>query len=117
MIDAAVTECSFSGNISLAITSAAGADITLAASRCSGEIPMPTYAAITPPAIVAKPPVITAISSLFVRLSTYGLMSSGASVWPTKMFAEAESDSDPEVPMNRTITRAKSLTTHCRTPR
>ncbi len=37
-----VFECSFSGYISFAITSAAGADITLAASRCLAGTPMPT---------------------------------------------------------------------------
>ena len=36
---------------------------------------------------------------------------SGASVWPTKMFAEADSDSGPEVPISFIITTAKTLTT------
>ncbi len=44
-------------------------------------------------------------------------MSSGASVWPTKMLAEAESDSAPEVPIVFIITLAKTLTIFCRMPK
>jgi hypothetical protein len=66
--------------------------------------------------MVANPPVITAISSDFVIADTYGRMRSGASVWPTKMLAEADSDSAPEVPINFIITFANALTTSCSTP-
>ena len=43
-------------------------------------------------------------------------MSRGASVWPTKMLAEAESDSAPEVPQVRTMSQAKPRTIHCMNP-
>ena len=43
---------------------------------------------MTPPATVAKPPVIIAINSDFVILSIKGLITSGASVCPTKILAE-----------------------------
>ena len=66
---------------------------------------------------MAKPPTITAISSLSVMVSTKGFTTSGASVWPTKMFAAAERVSEPEVPMVRCISQAKLLTTHCMIPR
>ncbi len=49
---------------------AAGADITEAAIKCSAGIPKEMYAAITPPAIVANPPVITAWSSERVKDDT-----------------------------------------------
>jgi hypothetical protein len=78
---------------------------------------MPTYAAITPPATVAKPPVITAISSDMVMPAMYGLMSSGASVWPRKMLPAADSVSAPDVRMVRIITHAKPFTTACMTPK
>jgi hypothetical protein len=62
------------------------------------------------------PPTITHSNSERVMPDTYGLMSSGASVWPTKMLAEAESDSAPEVPQVRTMTQAKPRTIHCMKP-
>ena len=47
----------------------------------------------------------------------YGFTSSGASVWPRKTLALAESDSAPETPISFCITTAIALTTHCMTPR
>ena len=44
-------------------------------------------------------------------------MSSGASVWPTKMLAAADSDSAPEVRISRIVTQANTCTTRCITPR
>ncbi len=67
--------------------------------------------------MVAKPPVITAMSSDCVMVGTKGRISIGASVWPTKMLADAESDSAPEVPIVFIIRRAKMPTTHCRMPK
>ena len=104
------------------MSSAAGAFMTLAVSRCpamSGQIGdnSPTYAAITPPAIVANPPTITVFNSEMVMLPTKGLMSNGASVWPTKMLPVADKVSAPEVPRTRCITQAKLRTTHCMMPR
>ena len=66
---------------------------------------------------MAKPPVITAISSERVILPTYERIRSGASVWPTKMLAEADSDSGPDVPITFVMTTAKTLTTRWMTPR
>jgi hypothetical protein len=69
---AAVSLCSLSGRMIFAISRAAGALITLAVRRCPAismrpaEFPNPTYAASTPPAIVAMPPTISAITSLRV---------------------------------------------------
>ncbi len=65
-----VGETSVSGNIIFEIASAAGADITEAAIKCSAGIPKDTYAASTPPEIVEKPPVITACSSDIVIVET-----------------------------------------------
>ena len=59
---------------------------------------MATYAAMTPPATVANPPVITVLSSDTVMWDTNGLMRRGASVWPTKMLPAAESVSAPLAP-------------------
>ena len=67
--------------------------------------------------MVTNPPVITAISSERVSFATYGRMSSGASVWPTKMLAAADSDSAPEVRIRRMVTQAKTWTIRCITPR
>jgi hypothetical protein len=109
-----------SGIISLAMATAAGADMTLAHSRCAPMLGMAplriaTYAAITPPAIVAMPAFITQNSSDSVISSTYGRMSSGASVMPMKMFAATASDSAPLTASSR-ITRAIPRTTSCSTP-
>ena len=78
---------------------------------------MPTYAASTPPATVAKPPVITAISSERVMSSTNGFTTSGASVCPTKMLAAALSVSAPDVRRVRCMTQATPWTTFCIQPR
>ena len=50
--------------------SAAGAEITDAASRCAASIPRPTKAASTAPAMVAKPPTMRAVSSDRVMAAT-----------------------------------------------
>ena len=75
---------SVSGYISLDIAKAAGADITEALNKWDAETPIPTYAARTPPAIVANPPVIMACSSDMVTCSKKGLTKSGASVCDEK---------------------------------
>jgi hypothetical protein len=72
---------------------------------------------MTPRPRCAKPPVMTATNSLFVMSFTYGLTTSGASVWPTKMLLAAESDSAPLVPRVRVITQAMPRTTRCTSPR
>ena len=54
------------------------------------------YTASTEPAIVAKPPVMSAMSSDCVIFEMYGRTTSGASVCPTKTFAAMASDSAPE---------------------
>ena len=75
-----------------ATINAAGADITEAARRCPAISGMllshVTYSAITLPATVENPPTITVINSEFVILEMYGLIKIGASVCPTKIFAE-----------------------------
>lgn len=48
------------------------------------------YAARTVPAIVAKPPVITAWISDSVNLDKYGRMIKGAVAWPRNMFEAVE---------------------------
>ena len=58
----------------------------------------------TPEAMLAKPPTMMAINSLPVADSRKGLTSSGASVWPTKMFAAADSVSAPLVRIDLLIT-------------
>ncbi len=52
------------------MTSAPGAAITDAAMRCTAGTPKEMYTAITPAAIVAKPPTITACSSDWVSRGT-----------------------------------------------
>ena len=98
-----VFEVLVSGYIIFAITSAAGADITDAASKCPA---MPgifvshfTYIASTPPATVANPPTITAMSSDFVMVLINGFINRGASVCPTKTLAATLKVSDPLVPI------------------
>ena len=84
-----------------ATINAAGADITEAARRCPAISGMlfshVTYSAITLPATVENPPTITVINSEFVILEIYGLIRMGASVCPTKMFAEILKVSAPLV--------------------
>ena len=46
-----------------------------------------------------------------------GLMTSGASVWPMKIFAEQDVVSEPEVPITFCTTRAITLTIGCITPK
>ena len=104
------------------MTRAAGADITLAVIRCPAILGMrsfknPTYAASTPPATVANPPAITAISSDFVIDETYGRITSGASVCPTKIFAEIERVSLPLDFIVLLMSMAKPLMTNCMMPR
>ena len=69
-----------------------------------------TYAAKTPPAIVAIPPVIKHINSDFVIFFIYGLTSRGASVWPKKIFPAADKDSAPDNFIVFDMTHAIDLT-------
>lgn len=55
-----VSGTSVSGYMILDTAKAAGADITEADIKCEAWIPTPIYAAKTPPATVARPPVMTA---------------------------------------------------------
>ena len=71
---------------------------------------------MTPPATVAKPPVMTAISSEVVIVLTKGFTRSGASVCPTKMLPAALSVSEPEVRMVFCMPHAKACTTRCMMP-
>ena len=75
-----------------------------------------TYIAMTPPATVANPLTIIAINSDFVILEIKGLTSSGASVWPTKIFPETHSVSDPLVAIDFCMTRAIHFTINCIIP-
>ena len=68
------------------------------------------YAPSTPPAVFAKPPTMMAINSDRVIFSRNGRMTRGASVCPTKMFAEFDSDSAPETRMVFAMILAKSST-------
>lgn len=79
---------SVSGYVNFEKARAAGADITLADSRCDGLMPKLMYAAITEPAIVAKPPVITACNSDLVIFGRNGLIISGASVLEWEKWSE-----------------------------
>ena len=65
----------------------------------------------------ASPPTMMAKSSDFVMRGMYGFTTRGASVWPTKMLAQAESDSARLVP--RALRRAppRVFTTICMMPR
>ena len=64
----------------LPTTSAAGADMTLAAMRWPAGTPSAMYPASTPPAMVANPPTMMVSSSDRVMSSRKGLMSNGPSV-------------------------------------
>ena len=66
--------------------------------------------------MLANPPTMIAISSLLVAEERNGFTISGASVWPTKMFAAVESVSAPLVPMVFCITHASPCTTRVRMP-
>ena len=72
--------------------------MTLADRRWEADTPKLMYAANTAPAIVAKPPVMTAWISELVMIGRKGLIISGASVWPRKMLADAFNDSQAVVP-------------------
>ena len=72
---------------------------------------------MTPPATVAKPPTITVFSSEGVNRATNGLINSGASVCPRKMFPAAERVSAPDVRSVFCITHAMPFTIPCITPR
>ncbi len=72
---------------------------------------------MTPPATVAKPPTITAINSDFVIFDTKGRTISGASVWPTKIFAETLSVSEPLVLIVICMARAIHFTMNCIIPK
>ena len=65
---------------------------------------------------MANPPTITHISSERVMLAMYGRTTSGASVWPTKMFAAVDRLSAPLVPNVWTISFAMPRTTSCMMP-
>ena len=58
--------------------------------------------------MVAMPPVMMQRSSDRVMAGRYGLISSGASVWPRKMLAEALRLSGPDSFIVRAITHAKT---------
>ena len=66
---------------------------------------------------MAKPAVITAFSSDIVIFSMKGLMTRGASVWPTKMLPAAERVSAPDVRIVRCMIHAIPRTTNSITPR
>jgi len=68
-------------------------------------------------ATVAKPPTITVLSSERVIVPTNGLMRSGASVCPRKMFPDADSVSAPLVRSVFCIPHASPFTINCITPR
>jgi hypothetical protein len=74
---------------------------------------------MTLPAMVAKPPAMTAWSCERVIAGRNGRTKSGASVWPTKMLAAAETASDPVTPGPSDLrrTHATPATTTCITPR
>ena len=76
----------------------------------------PMYAANTPPAIVAIPPLIKHKSSDVVIFFMYGLTSNGDSVCPKKIFPTAAKLSEPDKLKNFFIHFAKNNTTFCKTP-
>ncbi len=63
------------------------------------------------------PPIITVISSAWVIRSMYGLMVSGASVWPMKTLAQTLVVSAPDTRITLVITQAMPFTICCITPR
>ena len=91
--------------------------MTLVASIATGSAPKLMYTAIMLPAIVARPPTISASSSDCVIFSTYGLTISGASVTPIRTFAAADNVSAPLVPSKCIIGFAMVRTTNCSTPK
>ena len=67
--------------------------------------------------MVASPPVMSVSSSERVMPATYGLTTSGASVWPMNTLAATDSVSAPLVRISGIISRAISATTNCSTRR
>ena len=61
--------------------------------------------------------VLPALVTLAAKAMFKLMGTSGASVWPTKMFALATSDSAPEEFIKRVITQAKAITIFCMMPR
>ena len=112
-----VSGVSVSGTNSFDIISVPGAVMMTAVSRCFGSMPNAMYAAMMPPEMCAMPDVMTVMSSDCVIFGRYGLIVSGASVWPMKMLAATFSDSAPLAPITLFITTAKSRTTNCMMPR
>uniref|UniRef100_A0A0E9QWR4 Uncharacterized protein n=1 Tax=Anguilla anguilla TaxID=7936 RepID=A0A0E9QWR4_ANGAN len=95
----------------------AGADITEAVSRWDAWIPKEMKAPRTLPAMVAKPPVITAWISEMVSWFMYGRIRSGDSVCPTNMFPAATIDSAGDVPMVMCMINPTFRMSHCMKPR
>ena len=62
------------------------------------------------------PQTMMVISSLRVMRGTYGRITSGASVWPMKIFAAADRVSLPLVRIAFCITHATARTTRCKMP-
>lgn len=77
----------------------------------------PMYAAKTPPATVAIPPIITKRISDLVILSKYALIINGASVWPRKIFPATLKLSAPEIFKSLLKLNANIFTTFWITPR
>eukprot|EP00959_Pyramimonas_sp_CCMP1952_P256990 5369395-Pyramimonas_sp.AAC.1 len=99
------------------IVSAAGADMTDAPMSWLGLTPMAMYAASTPPATVAKPPVMMQCISDGVALGRMFLTSKGASVCPRKILPAAFTDSTVLLPSANLRTAATTRTVACRTPK
>ena len=78
---------------------------------------MPTYAASTPPAMCAMPPIIMVMSSDSVMRGMYGRTVSGASVWPMNTLAHTLVVSAPDTRITLVIAQAMARTTACITPR
>ena len=111
-----------SGTMTLAMMNAAGADSTDADIKCAamfGKYPtsIRMYAPRTPPAVFANPPTIMAMSSDRVIFSMKGRTTRGASVCPTKILAELDSDSAPDTRIVCAMILAKSKTIFCIMPR
>lgn len=78
---------------------------------------MPTYAANTPPAMCAMPPIIMVSSSDWVIFGIYGRTVSGASVWPMNTLAHTLVVSAPDTRITLVIAHAIARTITCITPR
>ena len=106
-----------SGTIIFAMSSPPGAAMKAAAIRYSNCAPRSEYPTSTEPATLARPPLMMAKSSERVIRSTNGRTTRGASVWPTKMFAEADMDSAWLVPRAFWIAPPRMRMIHCKIPR